>query len=186
MRNTVTILTLACLATLFNACNQPKESKEIAEEKNKEKFENAADEKDAQFVLETANALHTLIALADVAVEKNSKSAAVTAKRVKPELQNLLDEVESYASAHVISIPEEATVNATQDVRRLLDEKPSEFDSKWSKEIRDRNKKLISEMESYGSRTNDMNIKTWLNGALPHARAIQDNLVDFDNQISKN
>ena len=177
---------LACMAIVFNACNQPKESKEIAEEKNKEKFENVADEKDAQFVLETANALHTLIALTDVAVEKNSKDAAATAKRVKPELQNLLDEVESYASAHVISIPEEATANATKDVRRLLDEKPSEFDSKWSKEIRDKNKKLISEMESYGSRTNDLNIKTWLNSALPHVRTIQDNLVDFDNQISKN
>lgn len=173
-------------AAIFNACNQPKESKEIAEEKNKEKFENAADEKDAQFVLETVNALHTLIALADVAMEKNSKSAAATAKKVKPELQTLLSEVESYATAHVISIPEEATENATKKVRRLLDEKPSEFDSRWSEEIRDRNKDLISEMETYGSRTNDLNIKTWLNSALPHARAIQDNLVDFDNQISKN
>jgi hypothetical protein len=180
------IMMLVALATVFNACNQPKESKEIAEEKNKEKFENAADEKDAQFVLETANALHTLIALTDVAMEKNSKSAAATAKKVKPELQTLLGEVESYATAHVISIPEEATGNATKKVRRLLDEKPSEFDSRWSKEIRDRNKDLISEMEAYGSRTNDLNIKTWLNSALPHARAIQDNLVDFDNQISKN
>jgi hypothetical protein len=184
MKNIVMIM--VSLAIVFNACNQPKESKEIAEEKNKEKFENAADEKDAQFVLETANALHTLIALTDVAMEKNSKSAAATAKRVKPELQTLLSEVESYATSHVISIPEEATENATRKVRKLLDEKPSEFDSRWGKEIRDRNKELISEMESYGSRTNDLNIKTWLNGALPHVRAIQDKLVDFENQISKN
>jgi putative membrane protein len=186
MKNIVTIMMLIVLAVAFNACHQSKESKEIAEEKNKEKFENLADEKDAQFVLETVNALHTLIALTDVAVEKDSKSAAATAKKVKPELQTLLGEVESYATAHVISIPEEATENATKKVRKLLDEKPSEFDSRWSKEIRDKNKDLIREMEAYGSITKDMNIKTWLNSALPHARTIQDNLVDFDNQISKN
>ncbi len=170
----------------MSACQQPKESKEIAEQKNKEKFENKADEKDAQFVVETTNTLHTLIALADVALEKNSPRAVATAKNVKPEFQNLLDEVEAYASAHVISIPSEATERSTDHVRKLLDEKPSTFDTKWCNEIRDTNRDLIREMESYGSNTNDLNIKTWLNSALPHVRNVQDKLVDFENRLSKN
>ena len=175
-----------CVLIGMVSCNQSKESKEIAEEKNRAKFENKPDEKDAQFVVETASSLHTLIALTDVALEKNSAHAVATANKVKPELQNLLDEVEAYASAHVISIPTEATENSTREARRLLDEKPSEFDEKWCRKLRNTNKDFIGELESYGEKTSDLNIKTWLNSALPHARIIQDNLVDFENQLSQN
>lgn len=178
-------LLLLVLASTF-ACNQPKESKEIAEEKNEAKFENKADEKDAQFVVETANSLHALLALSDVAIEKNSNTSSVAAQAVKPEFQILIDEVEAFASSHVISIPVEATDRSTKDVRKLLDEKHSEFDSKWVKEIKERTKDLIGKLESYGEKTNDLNLKTWLNSALPHVRTIQDKFVDLENKISAN
>ncbi|HEY9047085.1 MAG TPA: DUF4142 domain-containing protein [Ohtaekwangia sp.] len=184
MKTTLLFYSIA-LVLMMSACQQPKESKQIAEEKNKEKFENKADEKDAQFVVETTNMLHTLIALADVALEKNSPRAAATAHTVKPEFQNLLGEVESYATAHVISIPTEASERSTEQVRKLLDEKPSNFDTRWCKEIRDKNHDLIREMETYGTNTKDLNIKTWLNSALPQVRTVQDKLVDFENKLSK-
>lgn len=176
------IITISCLACV--SCQKEKDSKALAEEKNKEKFENAADEKDAQFVVETANSLHTLIALADVALERESKKAQSTAQAIKPDLQDLLAEVEAYATSHVISIPTEATERSTNNARKLLDEKLSEFDNKWCAKIRDENKDLISKLESYGAKTNDLNIKTWLNDALPEVRTIQDKLLDLEGQLA--
>lgn len=167
------------------ACSRPLESKDVAEEKNREKFGNKTDERDAQFVVETANSLHTLIALADVAIEKNSPRTSNAAMAVKSDFQSLLSEVEVFATAKVITLPDEATEADVNHVRALLDENPSKFDEKWSEEIREENKHLISEIESYGATTNDMNLKTWLNSALPQIRAVQDKLIDLENAISE-
>jgi hypothetical protein len=176
----IAIASVACIS-----CQQEKDSKQLAEEKNKEKFENPADEKDAQFVVETASALHTLIALADVALEKESKKAVATANAIKPDFQNMLGEVEAYAASHVISIPTEATEKSTDNARKLLDENLSEFDEKWCSRIRGENKDFIGKLESYGEKTKDMNIRTWLNNALPEARAVQDKLLDLESQLAQ-
>jgi putative membrane protein len=167
------------------ACSRPQESKDVAEEKNREKFENKTDERDAQFVVETANSLHTLIALADVAIEKNSPRTSNAAMAVKPDFQSLLSEMEVFATSQVITLPDEATESDVKHVRALLDEKSSKFDEKWCTEIREENKHLIGEIESYGATTNDLNLKTWLNSALPQVRAVQDKLVDLENAISE-
>jgi putative membrane protein len=167
------------------ACSRQPESKDVAEEKNREKFENKTDERDAQFVVETANSLHTLIALADVAIEQNSPRASHAAMAVKPDFQTLLSEVEAFATSQVITLPDEATEADVRHVRALLDEKPTKFDEKWCAEIREENKHLIGEIESYGATTNDMNLKTWLNSALPQIRAVQDKLIDLENVISE-
>jgi putative membrane protein len=174
---------IACAATV--ACSRPPESKDVAEEKNREKFENKTDERDAQFVVETANSLHTLIALTDVAIEKNSPRASQAAMAVKPDFQSLLSEMEVFATSQVIALPDEATEASVSHVRALLDEKLTKFDEKWSDEIREENKHLIGEIESYGATTQDMNLKTWLNSALPQIRAVQDKLVDLENAISE-
>lgn len=174
---------VACVTVA--ACSRPQESKDAAEEKNREKFENKTDERDAQFVVETANSLHTLIALADVAIEKNSPRTSNAAMAVKPDFQSLLSEMEVFATSQVITLPDEATASDVDHVRALLDEKSSKFDEKWCAEIREENKHLIGEIESYGATTNDLNLKTWLNSALPQVRAVQDKLVDLENAISE-
>lgn len=186
MKTTMILAPMLMAALMFTACDKSKESKDIAEEKNDAKFQNHTDEKDAQFVVETASAMHSLIALSDVAIEKNSGRAAATARAVKPDVQVLLDEVEAFAEAHVISVPVEATDDATRRARKLLDEKPSEFDTKWVHRMQRENKKLIGDLESYGEKTDDLNLKTWLNSALPAARAVQDKLLEFENNISAN
>lgn len=174
---------VTCIVTV--ACSRPPESKDVAEEKNREKFENKTDERDAQFVVETANSLHTLIALADVAIEKNSPRTSNAAMAVKPDFQSLLSEVEVFATSQVITLPDEATEADVNHVRALLDVKTGKFDEKWCEEIRQENKHLIGEVESYGATTGDMNLKTWLNSALPQIRAVQDKLVDLENAISE-
>ncbi|MBT1686672.1 DUF4142 domain-containing protein [Dawidia soli] len=186
MKYTVFTRLLAIAAwTVVAACSRPPESKDVAEEKNREKFENKTDERDAQFVVETASSLHTLIALADVAIEKSSPRTSNAAMAVKPDFQSLLSEVEVFATSQVITLPDEATEADIKHVRALLDEKASKFDEKWCEEIREENKHLIGKIESYGATTHDMNLKTWLNSALPQIRAVQDKLVDLENTISE-
>src|SRR5688500_8642498 len=121
MRNKNAIFCLICLVLFSMSCNSKKDSRDIAEDKNEAKFDRTNDEQDADFLVETTSLLYGLVEFTNVALDKESV-AAQTANAVRPDYQNLLKEIKSYASSHAVSIPNEASEKLEHKMNRLEDE----------------------------------------------------------------
>jgi putative membrane protein len=150
----------------------PENTNETAEEANEQKFEERKDEKDAEFVAETAAANYAEIALAKLGSEKsdNAQIKEVAAMLVTDH-EKVLGEVQTFASAKAITLPTEATDEGQKKVEDLRkEEKISNFNKDWTKTLIDKHEKSISNFESRLEKTEDADLKIWIDQTLPHLR----------------
>lgn len=184
MRNKNAIVYLICLVLFSISCNSKRDSSDIAEQKNDAKFDRSSDERDADFLVEMTSLLYGLVDFTNVALDKESV-AARTALSVRPDYQSLLNEIKSYASSHAVSIPNEASEKLEHKMNHLIDEKGEKFDKKWCRQAKKANEELIKKIETFGDKTQNMNLKNWLNGVLPRVRAIQDKFLDMEIKLQE-
>jgi putative membrane protein len=169
--------TVAILMSLsFCGGKQSDESKSIAEDKNAEKFDTKAGEKDAQFVVDGISESYAEMLLAGAAVEK-SKDQEVkdVAALLKKEYANSLSDLKKFASAKAISVPTEATDEDRKKVQDISSEK--EFDKVWCGEMRERHRKMIDELENAATSLNDSELKAWAGKTLTSVRAHHDKIM---------
>jgi putative membrane protein len=177
MKRIFRILTLVSLVSML-ACNEAKrdnneneDSKEVAEEANDEKFEDNDEEKDADFVANTVAANYGEIKFAQLA---NQRSADPELKKIATMLvtehTKTLDELKSLAQAKAITVPVEEDDEARRKTERFSDEAGKDFDKKWCKEMIDRHEESINKFEKRLDKTEDPELKAWINKTLPHLR----------------
>jgi putative membrane protein len=182
MKRIFRILTLVSLVSML-ACNEARrengneDSKEVAEEANDEKFEDNDDEKDADFVANTVAANYGEIKFAGLA-NQNSSNAEVkqVAAMLVTEHTKTLNELKTLAQAKAITIPVEEDDEARRKTERFSDEAGKDFDKKWCREMIDRHEESINKFEKRLDKTEDAELKAWINTTLPHLRMHLDKL----------
>jgi putative membrane protein len=173
------ILTMCSLVTLL-ACNEAKrgndsdaaydadDSKEQAEELNDEKFEDDKMENDAEFVANTVASNYGEIQAAEMAKTKASDpEVKKIAGMLVMDHNKTLGELKTLASAKSISIPSEADNSAMNKAENLANESGKEFDKKWCEEMIDRHESTIKKFERHAEKTEDAELKAWIDKTLP-------------------
>jgi putative membrane protein len=173
-------LTLPAALLVTYSC-QPKsnheDSTEVAEDKNDEKFDDKADEKDAQFVVDAVAANYAEIGLAELAEQKSSNTEVKEiATMLKSDHTELLNKLKTYASMKNISVPTEAPDDAKDHINKLRDEDASDFDKKWCGDLKDAHDKVIKMFEKEVSNGSDMELKDLASAALPTIKAHDEKL----------
>ena len=171
-------MTLVSLMGMF-ACNEAKQnnegeanedSKEQAEEANEEKFDDDM-EKDADWVANVVAANYGEIKFAGLA---NERSANPEVKQIATMLvtdhTKTLNELKAFAQGKTISVPVEEDDEARRKTERFSDEAGKDFDKKWCKEMIDRHEESIKKFERRAEKTEDADLKAWINKTLPHLR----------------
>lgn len=181
MKRIFKILTLVSLVSML-ACNEARregngtdneDSKEVAEEANEEKFEDADAnvEKDADFVASTVASNYGEIKFARLAAQRSSNPEV---KRIADMLvkdhTKTLDELKALAKTKNITIPVEEDDEARRKTENFADKDGKDFDKKWCKEMIDRHEETINKFEKRMEKTQDADLKTWVNKILPHLR----------------
>jgi putative membrane protein len=186
MKRIFRLLTLVSLVSML-ACNEAKrdandggdneDSKEVAEDANDEKFEDADDEKDADFVANTVAANYGEIKFAQLA-NQNSSNAEVkqVANMLITEHTKSLGELKTLAQTKAITVPVEEDDEARRKTERFSDEAGKDFDKKWCREMIDRHEETINKFEKRLDKTEDAELKAWINQTLPHLRMHLDKL----------
>jgi len=134
-------------ALLFTACEQNKDSADVAKDQNDERFENVNDDnnnngvnnaakveqKDADFVLKAAN-----IDMAEIYVSRQALAKSNNAE-VKRMAQMMVDEhtktseqLKSLATTHNISLPTEPSQDDVKNWKGLLDKTGADFDKDYA------------------------------------------------------
>src|SRR5688572_8615563 len=174
---TVQIILVCALLMAIRCSSRDDSSKAIAEDKNAAKFDTKNGEQDAQFLVDAVDDSYTIIRLAELAVRKGNKETADKAREVLRGQKEILDDLKTYASEQVISVPASGPENL-RDTHEVLYKEDARFDTKWCREMLNENEQLLKAFEKYNERTEVGNLKELIAGSLPTLRSHQDKLLE--------
>lgn len=189
-------LLLALLLTF--ACNESKrgndsdmaydndDSREQAEEKNKEKFDDNDMRKDAEWVADVVEANYDEIAMATLAAQRSENTEVKRIGKMLAEHHSkTLSELKSLAQNKSISTPMEPSEEVNRDAERFSDEAGKEFDQRWCEEMIDMHDESISDFEKRLEQTDDPEIKAFINKTLPILRGHRDELKACEDRLER-
>lgn len=160
--------------TMFFACSDSstKDSKDVAEKMNDDKFDTKASEKDAQFVVDaTASSLNE-VGLADVALNKSTNSQIKKlAQMLKDDHNALINELSGLAAKKSITVPTAATEDGVEAAKKLTDTDAKNFDKDWLEKVKDSHEKSIDKYQDGSNNAGDADIKGWFTNTLPKIKS---------------
>lgn len=177
------LVLLALLTSFCSTRESQVDSKEVAEEKNKEKFTSKEAEKDAQIVTDAVASNLAQIRLADVALVKSrDEEVKRIAQELKDDCAKLLSDLTKYAAEKVITVPLTES-NEARKAAQKLESETDQFNKKWCEEMRSANKESISMLEKGQKNVTDSELKTWIDSALPVVRQNLDQVSACHNRV---
>jgi putative membrane protein len=184
---TIALMMAASLAiSCGDQANKTEDSKELASDKNEEKFKADSSENKAEFVVEAASGNYGEIKLAQLAQEKSTDPEIKDlAKMLEEDHTAALNDLKMLASNKGISIPTEEPEKAKEMIKDLSDDKPEDFNKAWTKELMDKHEKTINQYEKELGETKDEDIKAWINKVLPKIRTHHDKLMAYNSKVKK-
>jgi putative membrane protein len=187
MKRIFKIFTLISLLAMFS-CNETRresdnddakteDSNKAAEEANDDKFEDNDLENDADFVAQTVAANYAEISFAQLASQKSTDAEVKSiAQTLVNDHTKVLTELKALAQKKAISIPVEAEDKDQRKIERFYDESGKDFNKKWTKEMIDKHENSINKFEKRIEKTEDAELKAFLEKTLPHLRMHLDKL----------
>jgi putative membrane protein len=166
-----------CLMTIAVSCNDTKDSKEIAEDINKENFDGKA-EKEADKLLE-AYASN----LFEIAVAQNASVNAVTdeAKKLSAMLvdahSKMNNDVKALADKKMVALPSDITEDQRKDIEKMAEKKGLDYDKAFVEKMKDKHEKAVDFYEKTADKCDDTEIKIWATQTLPEVRSHLDMVI---------
>lgn len=168
-----------CISALISGCQHPGDNSErIAKKENDKNFDNKSSEKEADFVVETIAGNFANVKFAQLAMDRSgNETVKEVAEMIDKDHEQLIKELKGFANMRGIAIPLEENENAHRKLKDLSDTDDKSFDEKWCNELTSRHEKTIQSLEDMWERTNDEELKKWINSALP---GLRNNLVKLN------
>lgn len=179
---------LIALTLTLSACNdsKPKDTKEVAEDHNEAKFENAKEE-DAEFLVDAAEMNLEEIQLGQLAQRNGMNEEVKTlGKMMETEHTKTLDELKALAAKKQVTIPTTLTDDGMSANKKLMDMKASNFDKEYSDKMVNAHKEAISKFEKASTDAKDADIRNWATATLPGLRKHLDHSLTAQKQAEKN
>lgn len=179
-------LLLAGTFTITSCQEQPKDSKEIAEERNDSAKDTKAAEKDAQFVVDVVAANYGEVELAKAAEQKSTNQEIKDlASMLESDHTALIGTLKDYAGKTNISVPASPTPEAQKDAQDMVDKnkKESDFNKEWTNTMIDKHEKTISKLEGDSSSISDPALQAIIAQALPKVRMHRDKLMELKGKL---
>ncbi len=86
---------------------------------------------------------------------------------VKKDHTRLLADLKAYATKKGMAIPNDETSGAAKDLDFLAGSDGKRFDEKWCDALIDKHEKSINKFERRRDKTEDVELKNWIDSALP-------------------
>jgi len=169
MKNILFLIVSFCLFT-FASCtkNTKDDSKEVAEDQNENKFENAALEDGSEFAVSAADAGMMEVELATLALSKASST------KVKEFAQTMLDdhtkaneELKALALKKNITLPTTLSDKHQKKYNEMSEKTGSDFDKEYCDLMVKDHKDVVDMFKKAGDNAKDPDLKAWASEKLP-------------------
>ena len=187
--NEIMILTIFSAGILFFAsCNQNQRSddtKDLAEERNEAKFNQDAQQEDAQFLVNASEINLKQIRLGRLAQQRGRTNDVVElGKRMEDSHTKAQRDLQSLAQRKNISIPTSQTHDSRDAYEDLNDESDSDFDEAYANRMVSANEDAISTYENASSDSHDRDIQNWARSQLQNLRTQLDHAKDCQRKFA--
>lgn len=171
----------------ITACNNEKDSKEVAEEHNDEKFEDANKEEDAEFLVEAAEITLEEIELGKLAQQRSKNSSVIQlAEMVQTDHEKSYNEIKAVAAKYTISIPASMSEKGRDAYNKLNEQKTAkDFDEKFCKMMVDGHKDAIKLFENASEELSNQEIRNWASETLSTLRMHLDHSMSCRDEVEK-
>jgi len=181
-----TLLIAAIIGTSSCMSNKPEDTKEVAEEKNEQKFDNNNNEKDAQFLVNAAEINQEEISLGQLAQQKGGFShVKELGKMMEEEHTKSLADLTALAQTKNISLPTSQTENGIDAYKKLNNKSGNAFGKEYSSMMVKGHKKAIELFEKASTDCTDPDIKAWATETLPTLRTHLDHALMCQKECDK-
>ena len=178
---------LILVLTTLPSCNnsKPEDTKEVAEEHNDAKFDNAKED-DAKFLVSAAEINLEEINLGQLA-QNNSMNADVKSlgKMMETEHTKALSDLQALAAKKQITIPTALTDDGMSASKKLMEMKASKFDKEYCDMMVNGHKDAISKFEKASTDATDADIRNWASSMLPALRTHLDHSLTCQKKCDK-
>lgn len=166
--------------------NKSEDAKDVAEEKNEQKFVNKSSEKDAQFLVDAAAMNLETISLGQLAQEKsNDMHVKELGKFMEDEHGVSLGALTELAKSKTVSLPTSQTEKGQEDYKKLNEKTGHDFGKHYSEMMVNAHKDAITLFEKASADATDPEIKAWATESLPSLRAHLDRSIACVKECAK-
>ena len=168
-----------------NDSNLGEDRDEAAAEANTDTFRGKK-QKDADFVYEVVQSNYGEIKLAELADQK-SRNAEVKkiAQMLLTDHTASLNDLKTVAQAKGISVPVEEADGSKRKLENIAEETDDEFERMWCKEMLDLHESSIKKFEDHLDKTEDQELKAFINKNLPALKAHREHLKACDKKLNE-
>ena len=163
-------LTLSFFLLTFVSCTKSSndDSKEVAEDQNEEKFDDASLEDDSEFAVSAADAGMMEVQLATLALS-NGSSAKVKeyAQMMLDDHNKANDELKALAQKKNISLPAALSEKKQKKFNDMSEKKGEDFDKEYCDQMVKDHKDVVDMFEKARDNAKDPEIKAWASEKLP-------------------
>ena len=168
--NALSVLFAACFFALVSCgtkSNQ-KDSKEVAEEQNEQKFDDTKTEDASEFAVAAADGGMLEVQLAQLALEKaSSPKVKEFAQSMVTDHSKANEELKSLAQTKNITLPSSLSEEKQKDYNDLAEKSGAEFDKAYSDYMVKDHKDDIDKFKKAAENAEDPDIKTWAANKVP-------------------
>ncbi|MCW3086165.1 MAG: hypothetical protein JWP12_3531 [Bacteroidetes bacterium] len=163
---------------LFSCSNKPEDTKEVAEDHNDAKFDDAK-AKDAQFLVDAAEINLEEIQLSQLALAQSSSAdVKELAKMMQDDHNKSLNELQALAASKSITLPGSISKDGQDAYTKLMNESGNNFDKKYTSMMVDGHKDAITKFEKASIDAQDADIRNWASTTLPALRTHLDHAMN--------
>jgi len=164
------IILIALLTSLCTPRESQVDSKEVADEKNQEKFTTREARQDAKIVTAAIASSLAEVRLCELAIEKTrDQELKNISMHIKNDHAMLLADLKTYAADRVITVPSTEGNNVRSRIEKLKTES-ADFNKKWCEQVLDLHKEAISNLEQAKDNASDPDLREWATSTLPRLR----------------
>lgn len=149
------------------SCKDHKDSKELAVEDNKEKFDDRSDNKDANFLVAAAEIDLTEIELGKLAQTRGGVKVKELGAILENEHTENLSQLRELAKRKQVSIPTTITDKGRELSEKFEKKDHKDFDKAFVDEIINGHEDAIDKFEKAGKDATDEEIRAWANEQIP-------------------
>lgn len=166
--------------------NKPEDTKDVAEEKNEQKFDTKSTEKDAQLLVNAAEINLEEISLGQLAQQKgNIDHVKELGKMMEADHTQLLTDVTALAKAKVVSLPTSQTESGMAAYKKLDEKSGNDFGKEYSDMMVNGHKDAIALFEKASTECADPEIRAWATATLPALRTHLDQALICQKECAK-
>jgi putative membrane protein len=175
MKRTIMNAALFISAIMFAAsCNprnnnaENKDSKEVAEDQNEEKFPRSGEDKDAEFAVKAADGGMLEVKLGELAQTKGmSKQVKDLGKMMVEDHSKANEELKAFAQAKDISLPTTMSDDCQKIYDKIASKDGKDFDEAFTDHMVKDHKKDVDAFKKEAEKGHDPDIRQWASGKIP-------------------